>query len=228
MLQAVTRFNTQVPPDESITVKEVLVNLPPQRALSKKLDMHAFQSLLSSSSPVNKARILSFLPLMRVLGFRSSLLLVIMQPPADMVVMWLRGTITCGISLLTFAAGPIFLTSVGAAAYAAELRKHVANDTRCQELGWTCIPLAVETYGNWGMEAQSVFSRLASLLAIGQAIPKPKMLGDIYGHLNMSLFKVFYLNVVKKPLSILICNFGAGRGANAQFTGSRTSRTELT
>ena len=74
-------------------------------------------------------------------------------------------------------------TSVGAAAYAAELRKHVANDTRCQELGWTCIPLTVETYGNWGMEAQSVFSHLASLLAIGQAIPKPKMLGDIYGHL---------------------------------------------
>ena len=59
MLQAVTRFNTLVSPDESITAEEVLVNLPPQRALSKKLDMHVFQSLLSSSSPVNKARILS-------------------------------------------------------------------------------------------------------------------------------------------------------------------------
>ena len=67
MLQAVTRFNTQVPPDESITAEEVLVNLPPQRALSKKLDMHAFQSLLSS---------FLFLPLMRVLGSQSSLLLV--------------------------------------------------------------------------------------------------------------------------------------------------------
>ena len=65
MLQAVTRFNTQVPPDESITAEEVLVNLPPQRALSKKLDMH--QSLLSS---------FLFLPLMRVLGSQSSLLLV--------------------------------------------------------------------------------------------------------------------------------------------------------
>ena len=81
-------------------------------------------------------------------------------------------------------------TSVGAAAYsAAELRKYVANDTRCQELGWTCTTLAVETYSNWGMEAQSVFSRLTSLLAIGQAIPKPIMLGDIYGHLNMSLVR---------------------------------------
>ena len=76
ILQAVTRFNTQVPPDESITAEEVLVNLPPQRALSKKLDMHAFQSLLSSSSPVNKAGSFLFLPLMRVLGFQSSLLLV--------------------------------------------------------------------------------------------------------------------------------------------------------
>ena len=48
-----------VPPHESITVEEVLAHSPPQRALSKKLDMHAFQPLLSSSSPVNKARILS-------------------------------------------------------------------------------------------------------------------------------------------------------------------------
>ena len=30
------------------------------------------------------------------------------------------------------------------------------NDIRCQELGWTCTLLAVETYGNWGMEAQYI------------------------------------------------------------------------
>ena len=52
--------------------------------------------------------------------------------------------------------------SVGAAAYAAECRKHAANDARCQELGWLCIPLAVETYGNrpfrlrpWNVAGQS-------------------------------------------------------------------------
>ena len=56
--------------------------------------------------------------------------------------------------------------SEGAAAYAAECRKHAANDTRCQELGWLCNLLAVEMYGNWGKEAQSVFSRLTSLLSI--------------------------------------------------------------
>ena len=43
-------------------------------------------------------------------------------------------------------------------------RKHVANDPKCAELGWTCVPLAVETYGNWGREAQETFSRLALFL----------------------------------------------------------------
>ena len=56
--------------------------------------------------------------------------------------------------------------SAGATAYGADNRKHATNDTRCQELGWMYIPLAVELYGNWGKEAQCVFSRLASLLAV--------------------------------------------------------------
>ena len=59
MLQAVTRFYTQVPPYKTFTAEEVLAQPLPQRALSKKLGMHAFQSLLSSFSPVNKALILS-------------------------------------------------------------------------------------------------------------------------------------------------------------------------
>ena len=79
--------------------------------------------------------------------------------------------------------------SAGAAAHVAENRKHAANDTKCQELGWSCIPLAVETYGNWGKEAQYVFSRLASLLAVGQSSPKPKMVAEIYGRLNLSLVR---------------------------------------
>ena len=68
MLQAVTRFNAQVYPQESTTAEVVLACPPLQRALSKKLDNHAFQSLLSSSSQVNKARILSVSALMQVLS----------------------------------------------------------------------------------------------------------------------------------------------------------------
>ena len=48
--------------------------------------------------------------------------------------------------------------AVGAAAFAAEVRKHTANDAKCQELGWSCIPWAVEAYGNWGKETQCTFS----------------------------------------------------------------------
>ena len=40
------------------------------------------------------------------------------------------------------------------------------NDPKCQELGWVCVPLAVETYGNWGREAHTTFTHLATRLVI--------------------------------------------------------------
>ena len=58
-------------------------------------------------------------------------------------------------------------------------RKHSSNDPKCQELGWVCIPLAVETYGNWDKEAQNTFSCLASLLSISQCSPKIHGVGSI-------------------------------------------------
>ena len=45
----------------------------------------------------------------------------------------------------------------GAASAAAEARKMLTNGPKCQELGWTCIPLAVETFCNWGKEAHLTF-----------------------------------------------------------------------
>ena len=66
------------------------------------------------------------------------------------------------ISVLSSAIIKKASAAVGAAAFAAEVRKHTANDAKCQELGWSCIQLAVETYGNWGKEAQCALSRLAS------------------------------------------------------------------
>ena len=114
--------------------------------------------------------------------------------PADILVQgWNRGKPAAFDVTVTSPLTPVSLNNtsalVGAAAYAAECRKHAANDTRCQELGWLCIPLAVETYGNWEKEAQSVFSRLASLLSISKAIPKSKTLSEIYSRLNMSLVR---------------------------------------
>ena len=102
--------------------------------------------------------------------------------PADVLVQdWVRGSPAIDITVIS-PLTPAMLrdasTSAGSAAYAAECRKHEANDTKCQELGWTCIPLAVETFVHWGKEAQAVFSRLASFIAIHRASPKSSVLNE--------------------------------------------------
>ena len=48
----------------------------------------------------------------------------------------------------------------GGAARATELRKHEANDGKCRELGWVCVPMVVEANRAWGAEAMA--SRLAT------------------------------------------------------------------
>ena len=58
------------------------------------------------------------------------------------------------------------------AAYAAECRKHVANDAKCLELGWTCIPLRWRSLGTGERRLRLFFPRLGSLIAIHQASPK--------------------------------------------------------
>ena len=79
--------------------------------------------------------------------------------------------------------------TAGAAAQANELRKHEANDVKCSELGWLCIPLVVESYGAWGKEAMESFSSLASRLAITSPRPKSAVLSELYGRLNLNLVR---------------------------------------
>ena len=73
------------------------------------------------------------------------------------------------------------------AATAAELRKHSANEGKCSELGWACIPLVVESHGAWGTEAQKAFSRLASRLAARRNEPKSKVVAGLDDCLNLTL-----------------------------------------
>ena len=73
----------------------------------------------------------------------------------------------------------------GTAALMAEQRKHLANDPKCHTLGWTCIPLAVEYYGNWGSET----SHLASRLLFKLPDPKSKILMDLCGKLKTTLVR---------------------------------------
>ena len=56
LVNAISRFNTLVSPSDAITVD---ASPPSQHALSKKLDNHLFNSILMTSSPANKARLLS-------------------------------------------------------------------------------------------------------------------------------------------------------------------------
>ena len=114
--------------------------------------------------------------------------------PTDILVQnWIIGkpaafdfTVTSSLNLTT-------LTEVGvtrgSAAMAAEVRMHGVNDLKCSELGWISIPLAVETYGCWGTEAQSTISCLASHLAIQVQCCKSKAITTIYKRLNITLIR---------------------------------------
>ncbi|KAL5487296.1 hypothetical protein EMCRGX_G019879 [Ephydatia muelleri] len=74
-----------------------------------------------------------------------------------------------------------------AALDATEARKHQANDPKCSELGWVCVPMVVETYGAWGKEATAIISSVASRLATSTCRPKSTILHEIYGRLNLNL-----------------------------------------
>ena len=70
-----------------------------------------------------------------------------------------------------------------AAALAAEACMLHSNGPKCQELCWSCIPLSVETYGNWSKDLHGTFSRLAFHLAIHQSSPIPA----VVARLNIAL-----------------------------------------
>ena len=76
--------------------------------------------------------------------------------------------------------------TAGSAAKVAECRKHDVNDPKCSELGWKCIPLALETYGCWGAEARETLSRLATRLAIPM---RSQATAAIYSRLSHTLVK---------------------------------------
>ena len=104
--------------------------------------------------------------------------------PADALVNnWIGGISATFDETVTSSLTPVSLreasVTAGTAALLAEQRKHQANDPKCDTIGWKCIPLAVESYGNWGLEARQAFSHLASRLSFGIGHQKSKTLVDI-------------------------------------------------
>ena len=115
--------------------------------------------------------------------------------PADVLVRdWAQGKPAAFDITVTSPLTPAILAEasrrVGAAAEAAENRKHTANDPKCAELGWRCVPLAVETYCNWGEEARRTFTLLATRLAFGSSsFRKARVISDMFGRLNITLVR---------------------------------------
>ena len=79
--------------------------------------------------------------------------------------------------------------TAGSSARVSEQRKHASNNVKWSELGWSCIPLAVETYGCWGAEARLHLSHLASRLAARLNRCKSHATSTLYGRLNLVLVK---------------------------------------
>ncbi|KAL5479266.1 hypothetical protein EMCRGX_G022765 [Ephydatia muelleri] len=71
------------------------------------------------------------------------------------------------------------------AAQVTEARKHQANDPKCSELGWVCVPMVAESYGAWSEEASAIISSIATSMCK----PKLVVLNDIYGSLNVHLVR---------------------------------------
>ena len=102
--------------------------------------------------------------------------------PADVLMRdWALGKPAAFDITVTSPLNPTILAEVclrvSAAAEAAERRKHAAN-----ELGWVCVPLAVETYCNWGEEVRRTFALLATCLAFGSSFHKAGVNDEIEHH----------------------------------------------
>ena len=77
--------------------------------------------------------------------------------------------------------------TAGSAGFATEQRKLQENSSICDELGWSCIPLVVESFGAWGQLASNTFSKLASCLSVQANSTISTTLDSIYSRLNLSL-----------------------------------------
>ena len=107
-------------------------------------------------------------------------------------------TVTSPLSPSTFTEASVM---AGSAALAAEQRKYHADDAKCSELGWKCVPLAVESYGCWGLEARQHLARLASRLATRYNQTKSQATSSLYGRLNLALVRVNVRALLSRSMS---------------------------
>ena len=83
--------------------------------------------------------------------------------------------------------------------------KHVENDPKCGELGWTCIPLAVDSYGQWCEEAHEAFAQIAQCLSTRTKVGFSTCLSSIYNSLGVVLARQNARSILAKralPLDV--------------------------
>ena len=101
--------------------------------------------------------------------------------PADVLVPnWVLGKPAAFDITVTSPLTPITLheasVTSGSTAQVAENRKHASNDTKCSELGWVCVPLAVEVYGCWVLKHRQTFLNLQRAWQLDQIVASPRPL----------------------------------------------------
>jgi hypothetical protein len=87
----------------------------------------------------------------------------------------------------------------------AELKKHVENDPKCKELHWLCVPLAVDSYGQWGDEAHLAFGQIALRLSTRTKVTVSSALSSLFNTLGVILARHNALSILSRralPFSI--------------------------
>ena len=67
--------------------------------------------------------------------------------------------------------------------------KHLDNDPKCEKLGWLCVPLAVDVYGQWCEEAHQTFAQVALRLSVQTKVSFSSALSSIYNTLALVLVR---------------------------------------
>jgi len=65
--------------------------------------------------------------------------------------------------------------------------KHEQNDEKCSALGWLCVPLAVDSYGQWCDEAHTAFMEIAIRLSNRTKVTVSRALSSIFNTLGVYL-----------------------------------------
>ena len=77
-----------------------------------------------------------------------------------------------------------------------ELRQHCANNAKCNELDWVCVPLVVEFYE---LEERRLWSLyLPAGILISHLKAKSVVFAELYGRLNLHLVQANAIAILSR------------------------------